>query len=573
MKNNFIKQINKSSLLWAILFAFLVSCSDSFLEEVPKSFLTPDNAFSQPAYIEQGVIGLHQQARTWWTNNNAGTTTRMTLGTDLAYHGEQPGSGTFMNYQSNMTPTAGTGNFWNSPYGLIQKANVVINAIEKSDDAIWINPGEKEALLGEAMFFRAFAYRILVVCFGDVPLVVEAIDYPKTDFVRAPKAEIYSLMESDLNYAVRYLPVRGSEKAPGRITQGAAWHLLTETYLIQSKYQDAVTAATHVIDDYGYALMTRRFGTKLGSDIFGSGDPYFDLFGYGNHNLSENTEGIWVIQVAPGVAGGGDYPGERMFGPAYYRVGNTPDGFPASRGEFVEGVYTSYSDTLGQPVAWNRPTNYVCYEIWGGGNWDVDQRNAEHNIKRSFYFDNPASAYHGQKIEWSLYAAAGVTRANPRQDTCEYIFPYFMKVCAPCERFTDAGRSGGGVNHKCLYAIRLAETYLLRAEAYLGLNQKDKAADDINEVRNRARAIPVTPGEVTIDYILDERARELYSEEFRMITLLRLGKLVERVRKYNDNPLRPGLGIQDYHNLFPIPQTEIDRNVNAVLTQNPGYPQ
>jgi hypothetical protein len=156
-------------------------------------------------------------------------------------------------------------------------------------------------------------------------------------------------------------------------------------------------------------------------------------------------------------------------------------------------------------------------------------------------------------------------------DTVQYLYPYFIKAAAPLEHFTDAARSGGGTNHKDVYAMRLAETYLIRAEAWVGLNQPDRAAADLNVLRNRVNAIPVTPDEVTLDYILDERARELYAEEWRMLTLVRLGKLVERVRKYNDNPMRPGLNIQDYHNLWPVPQSEIDRNVDAVLTQNPGY--
>ena len=570
---SFIKNFDKSCLLLAVSFALMVSCGDSFLEEKPKSFFTPDNAYSQPAHIEQGIVGLHQQIRPWWTNNAATTSIMFTLGTDLSYHGEQPGGGTMMNYLNNLTPTAGAATFWNRSYSLIQSANVLIEAINNSSDDIWASTGERDALLGEAMFFRAFAYRSLVVLFGDVPKVIEAIDYPKTDFVRAPKSEIYKLMEDDLDFASEHLPVRGAEKAPGRITQGAAWHLLSETYLIQSKFQDAVNAASRVINDYGYGLMTRRFGTKLGNDVFGTGDPYFDLFGYGNHNLAENTEGIWVIQVAPNVIGGTDNPSERMYGAAYYRTGNTPDGFLAFRGEFVEGAYTGLCDTLGRPVSWNRPTSYVTHTIWGGDNWNVDQRNAEHNIKRNYYFDNPASAYHGQKIEWSLYEEAGVTRNNEMQDSIEFLFPYFIKIAAPLERFTDPARSGGGINHKCLYAFRLAETYLIRAEAYLGLNRTDLAADDINEVRNRAQAIPVAPEEVTLNYILDERARELYTEEWRMLTLMRLGKLVERVREYNDNPLRPGLGIQDYHNLWPIPQTERDRNDADLMRQNPGYPQ
>src|SRR5690606_29035114 len=119
--------------------------------------------------------------------------------------------------------------------------------------------------------------------------------------------------------------------------------------------------------------------------------------------------------------------------------------------------------------------------------------------------------------------------------------------------------------------MRLAETYLLRAEAYLGIGDKSKAAEDINMVRKRANASMVSPDYVDLDYILDERIRELYGEEMRMITLLRTGKLVERVRKYHDNPLLPGANIQDYNNLWPIPQSQIDLNTGANFPQNPGY--
>ena len=137
--------------------------------------------------------------------------------------------------------------------------------------------------------------------------------------------------------------------------------------------------------------------------------------------------------------------------------------------------------------------------------------------------------------------------------------------------FTDPARSGGGYNHKDIYAIRLAETILLRAEAYVGLNNNTTAAADIKCNRNRANATPVLPANVNLDYILDERARELYAEEWRHITLRRMGKLLERVRKYNNNPVYPACNIQDYNVLWPIPQSQIDLNIDAVIEQNPGY--
>jgi hypothetical protein len=319
--------------------------------------------------------------------------------------------------------------------------------------------------------------------------------------------------------------------------------------------------------------MTDRFGDRQ-NVVFGTGDVYYDLFAFGNQTLGINTEAIWVIQVEPPpTTGGGSVEGNRTFGPAYFRLGNTPDGFKAFRGEFVNGAYTGYSDTLGRPVSWVHPTNYTAYDIWRS-DWNNDIRNAKHNIKRDFYYDSPGSAFDKKRInllvDYAAQYAAGTRDAM--RDSTQYIYPYWMKFADPCHYFTDPARSGGGNDHKDRYAIRLAETILLRAEAYVGLGRTDLAAADINLIRNRANATPVDQADVDLDYILDERARELYGEEWRHITLRRMGKLVERVRLYNNNPKNPGLNIQDYHVLWPIPQTQIDLNIDADFPQNPGYP-
>ena len=117
--------------------------------------------------------------------------------------------------------------------------------------------------------------------------------------------------------------------------------------------------------------------------------------------------------------------------------------------------------------------------------------------------------------------------------------------------------------------FRLAETYLIRAEAYLMLNKLTEAAESINVVRSRSNAKAVLPANVTIDYILDERMREFGVEEKRRLTLSRLGLLYDRVKSHN--PYYSD--ILPHHNLLPIPYAEIERNRNAVIEQNDGYPQ
>jgi hypothetical protein len=574
----YLKLISRKFLLYAgIMIMILPSCSEDILKEIPLDFLAPENAYNTLPGIKQGITGLHFSVRQRWfygTDQDAGAIIKG-LGTDIAYHGEDPNSTRFMCNYVNYVTSENTylRYFWTWNYELIQRANVLIEGINNADPIIWTNDTQKDAYLAEAMFFRAFAYRILVSTYGDVPLVTEVIKSAKTDFVRTPKAEVYKQMEDDLLFGTTKLPLPGKEEAPGRITQGAAWHMLSECYLAQGKNQLAVDAATKVITGYSYALMTTRFGDRQ-NVVFGAGDPYYDLFAFGNQTLGINTEAIWVIQVEPPpTIGGGSVEGNRTFGPAYFRIGNTPDGKVAFRGELVAGKYTGYSDTLGRPVSWVHPTNYAAYDIWRS-DWNNDIRNAKYNIKRNFYYDNPASTYNKKKInllvDYAADYAAG--KRDAMRDSTQYIYPYWMKFADPCHYFTDPARSGGGNDNKDRYAIRLAETILLRAEAYINLGMKDLAAADINMIRNRAQATPVDPANVTIEYLLDERARELYGEEWRHITLRRVGKLYERIKQYNNNPKNPGLNIQPYHILWPIPQSQIDLNIDAEMPQNPGYP-
>jgi len=562
---------SKRCLLLAIILLFIFSaCDKNALEEKPLDFLTPSNAYTTLDGVKQGIEGLYSAIRsTWFLMSKDCSSILFSLGTDESFDGEEPGGQRFItDYSTSLVSTNSyVLEMWVKNYTIIQRCNVFIDRINAADIKIWSSDAEKNVYLSEAMFFRAFSYRILVTFYGDVPLVTEAINTAKTDFVRAPKADVYKQIENDLIFAAANLPVRGKEAAPGRLTQGAAWHYLSEIYLAQGKFQLAVDAASTVINNYGYALMTSRFGANLAKDIFGSGDVYYDLFTNNNQNSVANTEGIWVIQFEPLIPGGGAYLGEAIYGPRYFSMGKTPDGFTAIRGELVAGKYTGYSDTLGRGVAQNRCTNYVAYDIWRS-DWNNDIRNAEHNIKRNYYFDNPASIYDKKKIDFSLYPPGARVLLK---DTINYIYPYWLKLSEPCMHTSNPATSGNGMSYKDVYAIRLPETLLIRAEAYLGLNNKVLAAADINVIRNRAKATPVLPANVDINYILDERARELYAEEHRYITLLRLGKLVERVRLYHSNPLRWGASIADHNNLWPIPQTEIDLNINAKLTQNPGY--
>jgi hypothetical protein len=179
-------------------------------------------------------------------------------------------------------------------------------------------------------------------------------------------------------------------------------------------------------------------------------------------------------------------------------------------------------------------------------------RNSQYNIKRTYYYNNPSSALFGQQVNPN---AAGV-------DTNRFIVPQTTKW----NQF-DPNDAFGFPMIKDIIVMRLGETYLLKAEAQLKQSNTAGAAITLNTVRARAGALPITAVDVTMDFILDERARELIAEENRRMTLMRTGTLVNRV-------VGRGLkitGIAAKHLLLPIPKSEIDLNKDAVLEQNTGY--
>lgn len=571
MRNHSISIIKNISVLLFSLFLLLTSCSEDILEEKPLDFFSPENAFLTEDGVVQGITAVHQRIRdAYYSFSEFGTMNWRAHGSDLGYVGESPlRTPDYINNYKDISPTRRyVVDTWNMGYRIIQMANVLIDKIEDLDPEIFAQgQAGKNIYLAEARFFRAFQYRYLVSTYGDIPLLTEPVESARADFVRDPVSEVRAQMIEDFSFAAEHLPDPGNEAAPGRITKGPALHYLGETYLEVGDPQSAVQVLDRVVEDFGYDLMTRRFGNHLGNDIFGSGDPYYDLFGFENHNLPENTEAMWVIQVEPLIQGGGQIGSAYIFGPRYFDLGLTPDGYESTLGTIFDGRHTGFNDTLSRGTANIRGTSLVYYTIWKD-DWDTDMRNAKHNIKRDYFFDNPASAYHNQKIDFSLYDPP---RPNPLEDTTKILYPMHTKFLDPLNYFLQPNRAGGGITHKDWYALRFAETLLLRAEAYLGIGDVERAAADLNRVRARAQATPVSPADLDIDYILDERARELYGEEWRLVTLRRVGKLLERTLKYNDNPANPGAGMEPHHVLWPIPQAQIDLNVDADFPQNPGY--
>lgn len=351
--------------------------------------------------------------------------------------------------------------------------------------------------------------------------------------------------------------------------------MLAEVYISLKRFADAVTAASAVINSPDVALMKQRFGSLAQQP----GDVYWDLFRRFNQNRGGgNTEGIWVFQYEVDVLGGVVRSSTKE-GPQLERdCAPRPYSFPYKDPTgVVPFLALGVSDnTGGRGIGRFRGTDLYTYGVWQY-DWN-DMRNSEYNFIRDVEFNNPASVWYGQKLSEHME----IFRQR-LDDTLRNFYPYPSKVTTPGQHPAELyvnpelktlNASTAGTTYSDQYYIRLAETYLLRAEAHLGAGNTVQAAADINVIRDRAKAKPITAEMVTIDFILDERIRELGVEEKRRLTLNRLGLLYERTKKYcNGHPTAANFGVDvaPHNNLFPIPLSEIERNTGAVLEQNPGY--
>lgn len=570
-------------LLIILLFTGVSSCKKSFLNETPVDFLSTSNAFITEADFNASVNNLYGLVRQHFYTVNDFQPFYYQYRTDAFFDITV----TTPNMAADMS-TRGLTNFaWAPMYKIVSEANTIISRLPASS----LTATQKTLFEARARFFRAFAYRALAYLYGGVPLVLEEVSTPKTDFTRATRKQVYAQAIQDLEFAAANLPSLAAISRQGEVSKQAANHLLSEVYLADGQYQKAVDAATAVIGDPNMGLMTTRFGRR---STVTPGDVYWDLFQRGNQNRSSgNREAIWVIQIETDVIGGGGstsggsqngvYALERVHAPLVRDVrinGVAPFLWPIAN-------YTG-----GRGVGFLAPDSYFINDIWQS-DFNNDIRNANHNFVRDFYGNNPASAFYGKLVS-TRNPPAGSTGINGNlvaNKPDRAFYPYQSKATQVYEppqtlvaadaavpaaiRNIDSLRryyltAGAGGTYIDQYMFRLAETYLLRAEAYLGLGNTTLAAADINVVRARSNALPVAPGQVTLDYILDERLREFGVEEKRMLTLMRLGKWVDRVRRFN--PFY-GTQMQDNYNLWPIPANEIEQNRTAKLEQNPGYPQ
>jgi len=547
-----MKNIIKTSIALILLIS-LGSCK-KFLEEDLKTELAPTNTYTSTYGFEVGSAGLYALTRSEYNtygeggayiHNGAAPYEALQAATDIADVINSDAS--LMAFANlTLTPTERfVGTYWNWAYSLISSANLMLVYSEKNTN--WDSPADKTRFQAEARFFRAYAYRTLVYLYGDVPYVETILYDFQLNFTRTPKAEVIQHMVDDLKFAVANLPTNPDQVKDGKLTKWAASHLLSEIYLLQGDYPAAEQAALAVINSGYYSLMKTRFGVNKDK----AGDPFSDLFLENNQNrlgTAANKESLWVLQFQFNVVGGGTNSDDwtrRAWIPNYSSISG-----------FV------LADTLGGrglaqlvPMKWwTGTTRTNATGNVPGIFTSTDIRNSNYNIKRDWYYNNAADA--------SLFGKRS-TITEQTWFTTKTLFPAITKFFYG--RPENLSLTG---SYKDRMKFRLAETYLLLAEAYLGQGNSQKAADAVNEVRRRAGAGDVATADMTMDFLLDERIRELVGEESRKFTLVRTKKYVDRVKLRN--PAIAGK-VTENHALWPIPQSIRDANTGAPFPQNPGY--
>lgn len=561
---------NKIYLLTLLMVAFMSQSCEDFLEEELISDVSASSYYTTAQGFEDAV-----KATYWWMKPFFGPERGFTMsvfGTDTYTNGADGGHKVLNRYDGGLNPTQGfVRDTWRDFYRGINQANAVINRSTDLD----IPEADKTLRIAEVRFLRALYYYMLTSHYGDVHLSLEETEGIEIEANRTPVAEIYNqAIIPDLDFAIANLPE--SQGDFGRATKPAAEFLKGKALLRRSYDTGAGDAAaaealfSNVINNYGFALL----------------DDFADLWVIGNE---EHSEIIFTVQNSKSqVDENLDPEGHR--GHLYFLF------------EYDVRPGMTRDINNGRPWKRFRPTDFTL-QLWDR---DIDAR-YDKSFKHAWISNNAATiptwtaedaaAGYGvagePKFEvgdtalfipgpmrdelWpdERIAATRYTVYTRRNNYCfdgcienERIFPSMNKWIDDTR--PDRQKTQG---QRDFMLMRLADAYLLRAEARLAQGDATGAADDINVVRRRGAwpgqedANMITADVVDLDFILDERARELIGEAHRWMDLTRTKKLVERVRLHN--PIAAP-NIQDFHVLRPIPQDQIDRTLNP-YPQNPGY--
>jgi hypothetical protein len=536
--------------LIVFLIVAISACKKSVLEENPPNILVADNLYVSYDGFQNGLNGLYNEVRKSRSGIDATDPTN-NIAFEMNVIGVDNGYGNYSAGPEQMFDNWGAlsnasvkyySQTWAYLYETINAANTII---DRATVSTAITDAQRNSINAEARCIRAWAYRHLTNLWGDVPLQLHESNGAniRTDYDRTPVAQVQQAMKADWIFAEQNLPVTSTND--GKLIKGVPEHYLAELYLAQGKNDSAKVYATRITTNPSYQIVATRYGVNAAK----AGSAFTDLFLDGNSDRSQgNTEALWVIQNELNVAGGeGNNIMRRYWVDRYYSIaikgtdGKTTNPFAVSADFGGRGL-----GRLG-PTKWA----FSIYE-------STDDRGSANAWQFSYVINNAAGVPKGyalgQIVPVDVASAEKISNPN---------YPNIRKW-----NYTSPLDVNGSNGYNDQVYLRSADTYLLLAEADFKLGDAPGAAAAINVLRARAHASAATPAQITLDFILDERSRELFTEEDRRYTLLRTGTWLTRTKAHN---AIAGIAITDRDKLLPIPQDVIDANLSKKFPQNPGY--
>ena len=656
MKNYIQKYICKGFILMAGASMALTGCKESFLEPDPLNMFKPSEVFTNEDGIKSVLAICDRQLKRNYVSEDSRE--MMALATEYTFSDLMvPGATDKTAFLDNVNDmlrsnSETTGKnlgrtnsiyfFWRQNYEGVRNANTLLSFI----DDIPMNETLKNEYIGRAYFHRAYRYYALVFQFGHVPLLTKLPSFPKLSYRSTHRDAILKKMALDMEFAVQWVPDQKDMAYVGMVNKGACRMLLSKLYLALGEYTKAKEQLDILIEQSGYSLMTENFGT-----FFEGGEPaswpitrnvIWDLHRPENKLIAANKE---VIMGMPnhGAAAESFIPmlSMRIMYPFFFdgRI-KMPDGkqalynFDRTNGKYR--VEYDYMRGLGRGISTFRTTPFYQDGLWIV-NGKMDEGDLRHSAETGNWMhmenlrcNNVDSEFFGQNImlysDRDFYDDNGnlVTKKGDLlcSDTIRrwYDVPHYifclndvLNQGLPKNNGLEGATDGSNADW---YLYRLAEAYLLRAEAKFYINPSDPTIkDDVNIIRKRAHCSQLYTGDITIGDIMDERARELFYEEWRNVELTRVSLCLARsgrpdewgniydintfdkqtgtdlqggsywyqrcVRKgmYNKgvtihiNATKTDINfIMGKHNIYwPIPYDDIKANKNAPLWQNVGY--
>jgi starch-binding outer membrane protein, SusD/RagB family len=529
------------------------SCKKT-LDEYNPSGLTSATVYTKAAGFETLVNAAYSYTRFWYGKEEGYSVSE--LGTDIWTNGTGdvfPQLSTYNNLQGSNTTALTL--LWNNFYSAINLCNTGISSIAAVSD---YTAQQKATREGELRFLRAFYNWHIVETWGGVHLSTIPSQGVVTTANKTPVDSFYYQIFLDLQFAIANLPATTTDY--GRVTLPAAKAFLARMYLTRGMNAQAIAMSNDVIKNYGFSLLPK----------------YADLWNMGN---LKNKEVVWAIDYSTNLANNdlataaypnghsrGSNNGHLMFLMVYDQVNTSillrdiPNGRPFNRYMPTLSLLNLFDDT--NDARYNASFQTVWYVNKAATGFAIGDT-AAYTAKTII----PPAVIASKK--YTTYDVAKVYGSNA--------VPVQRKFYVSLKKFKDSTRASiaEAQSARDVFVIRLAEMYLVAAEAEFNTGKLDSAAYYLNIIRTRAAipgheaAMQVTPAQVTLDFILDERARELCGEQLRWFDLKRTNKLISRIQSMNPDA---AAFVQPYHMLRPIPQSQLDAVTNKdVFKQNPGY--